>query len=160
MNQENIISIIEDFLKKLTIDFDSIEVKDNEINKTFLIKTNDAGVLIGNRGENLDALGFLIRRVVEKNTDKESNRSMFIVDVNNYQTKKLQEFTDSLNVSANKVRLFKQDVELSPMTSYERMIVHTTFSNDKDIKTESDGEGKFRKVVLKYISNNTETENF
>ena len=62
---------------------------------------------------------------------------MFIVDVNNYQTKKLQEFTDSLNVSANKVRLFKQDIELSPMTSYERMIVHTTFSNDTEIKTES-----------------------
>lgn len=157
---QEIIVTIEDFLKKLTIDFDSIEVKDNGINKIFLINTNDAGILIGNRGENLDALGYLIRRVVEKNTKPDEEREMFIVDVNNYQTKKLQEFTDSLKISAERVRLFKQDVELSPMTSYERMIVHTTFSKDPEIKTESEGEDKFRKVVLKYISNKSNTESF
>ena len=51
MNDETIIPIIEEFLNKLTINFSSIEVIDNEINKTFLIHTDDAGIIIGNRGE-------------------------------------------------------------------------------------------------------------
>lgn len=151
MNQDDIKTLIQDFLKKLTIDFDSIEVIDNGFNKIFLIHSKDAGILIGNRGENIDSLGYIIRRLVDNNLKEGEERKMFIVDVNNYQTKKLEEFVQSLKTSADRVRLFKQSVELSPMTSYERMIVHSTFSDDSEIKTESEGEGKFRRVVLKYI---------
>lgn len=151
MNKETIISTIENFLTKMTADFDSIEVVDNGLSKTFLIKTKDAGMLIGNRGETLDAISFLIRRIVEKDSDRD-NREVFVVDINNYQTKKLEDFLKGVKLSADKVRLFKQNVELSPMTSYERMLVHTTFSEDKDIKTESEGEGKFRRIVLKHTS--------
>lgn len=149
MSERSIIQTIEELLKKMTIDFEKIEVLNNGINTTYQIHTSDAGILIGNRGETLEALSYLIRRMVNKDLEEE-NRQMFIVDVNNYQTKKLEEFTQSLKVSADRVRLFKQSVELSPMTSYQRMIVHSTFTNDPEITTESEGDGRFRRVVLKY----------
>jgi len=41
---------------------------------------------------------------------------------------------------------------MSPMSPYERMIVHSIFTNVKDIKTESLGEGKGRRVVIKYVA--------
>jgi spoIIIJ-associated protein len=88
--------------------------------------------------------------VAQKINDRDK-KAVFIVDINNYQTKKLDEFKEGLNTSADRVRLFKEPVELSPMTSYERMIVHSTFSDDPEIKTESEGEGRFRRVVLKHV---------
>lgn len=150
MGNESIMSVIEEFLRKMTVDFESIEITDNGINTTFLIKTKDAGILIGNRGETLEALGTVIRKIVQRRMKDMTDKHTFVVDVNNYQTKRLEEFRHSLKTSADRVRLFKEAVELSPMTSYERMIVHTTFSNDPDIETESQGEGKFRRVILKH----------
>lgn len=157
MSQKNITTIIEDFLRKLTIEFDSIEVLQTQTHSTFLIHTKDAGVLIGNQGENLEALSYLIRRIVERNIEG-GDRNVFIVDVNNYQTRKIQELVGGVQTSANRAKLFQQDVELSPMTSYERMIIHSAFSDDPDITTESYGEGKFRRVVLKYKNKGFEAE--
>jgi len=150
MNTEHITSIIEDFLRKLTIDFDRIEYIENGTYNTYLIHSKDAGILIGSRGENLEALSFLLRRIVESDQKDGEERDVFIVDVNNYQTKKIQELVDSAHISARRVKLFKQNVELSPMTSYERMIVHSVFTEDPEISTESYGDGKFRRVVLKF----------
>jgi spoIIIJ-associated protein len=147
----SITQTIETILNKMSIDFDKIDVSNNGVNTTYQIHTNDAGILIGNRGETLEALSYIIRRMVNKDQPLEE-RQMFVVDVNNYQTKKLEEFRQGLKVSADRVRLFKEPVELSPMSSYQRMIVHSTFSNDREIKTESDGEGRFRHVVLKYAT--------
>jgi spoIIIJ-associated protein len=53
---------------------------------------------------------------------------------------------------AQRARLFKHDVEMSPMNPYERLVVHELFAEDPEIVTESAGEGKFRHIVLKYRS--------
>jgi len=152
MKNEEIKAIIEEVLKKMSVNVESISMEDNGFNTTFQIHTDDAGILIGNRGETLEALSYLIRRMVQQKVQDREKRVVFIVDVNNYQTKKLDEFREGLKTSADRVRLFKEPVELSPMTSYERMIVHSTFSDDPEIKTESEGEGKFRRVILKHTS--------
>ena len=150
MTKEEIKNTIEDILNKLTIDFERVEYIENGPYNTFLIHSNDAGILIGSRGENLEALSFLLRRMVENKQNEDEERDVFIVDVNNYQTKKLQELIENAQVSAHRAKLFKQSVELSPMTSYERMIVHSVFTDDPEISTESYGDGKFRRVVLKF----------
>lgn len=158
MSTEHITKIIEDFLNKLTIDFDAVELVQTKNHNTFLIRTQNAGILIGNRGENLEALSYLIRRILDKDRGEEEEREIFIIDVNNYQTKKFQELIENAHISARRVKLFKQDVELTPMTSYERMIIHSAFSDDPEIRTESDGQGKFRRVVIKYKPNSAEQE--
>ena len=53
---------------------------------------------------------------------------------------------------AQRARLFKRDVEMSPMNPYERLVVHELFAEDPEIQTLSEGEGKFRHIVLKYRS--------
>ena len=151
MHNDTISQIIEDTLGKMTVNYDRIEIIDSDISTIFVIHTDDAGILIGNRGETLDALSYLVRRMASSKFSDEERQS-FILDVNNYQKKKLEDFRQNLQLSADRVRLFKEAVELSPMTSYERMIVHTTFSEDPEIQTESYGEGKFRRVVLKHKS--------
>ena len=152
MESSDIKALIEETLQKMGVDFEGIELEDNGFNTTYQIRTADAGILIGNRGETLEALSYLLRRMVNKKLEGTEDKATFIVDVNHYQTKKLDEFKEGLKTSADRVRLFKEPVELSPMTSYERMIVHSTFSDDPEITTESEGDGRFRRVVLKHQS--------
>jgi spoIIIJ-associated protein len=51
---------------------------------------------------------------------------------------------------AERARSLQYDVELSPMSAYERLIVHTTLQDAPNVKTESQGEGRNRRVVIKY----------
>jgi spoIIIJ-associated protein len=53
---------------------------------------------------------------------------------------------------AERARSFQYDVELTPMNAYERLIVHTVLSDSPNVKTESSGEGRNRRVVIKYAA--------
>ncbi|MFQ5661887.1 MAG: protein jag [Candidatus Paceibacteria bacterium] len=152
MSHEEIKKIIEDFLNKLTVDFNEIEIIENEVHPTLLIKTGDSGVLIGEGGENLKALNHLVKKVVEKrfNAKNREDRLQFLLDVNDYHGKKIETLKNQAKILAERARMFKSDVEMSPMNAYERMIIHSTFADDKEIETQSEGEGKTRRVVLKY----------
>ena len=53
---------------------------------------------------------------------------------------------------AERARYFKNDIEIDPMPSYERRIIHMFLEGANDIKTESEGYGPTRRVVIKYIN--------
>lgn len=152
MNQEEIKKIIEDILNKVPLVFSEVCVLDGEVDgcKKFVIKGADSNLLIGRDGENLSALSHIIKKIVAKK-DGEEMTEKFYVDVEDYHTKKIRKIKNICLTMANRAKTFKRDIELEPMSSYERMIVHSTLADDRSIKTESDGEGKFRKVIIKYI---------
>ncbi len=75
---------------------------------------------------------------------------MFLVDVNDYRTKQIKDLQAKALMMAERARSFQYDVELSPMSSYERLIIHTTLQDAPNVKTESQGEGRSRRVVIKY----------
>ena len=54
---------------------------------------------------------------------------------------------------AERAKAFQSDVEMDSMSSYERMVVHAAPADDPNIKTESKGTGRERKVVVKYVQN-------
>lgn len=149
MNKEEIKILIEEFLNELTVEFDDIEIYEDEVHPVFLVRTNNSGVLIGNNGENLRALNYIIRKINEKRNEN-SEDCHFILDVNGYHQRKIQKIKDQASILAERARMFKSNVELNPMNSYERMIIHTMFTDDPEIDTESSGEGKLRRVVLQY----------
>ncbi len=112
------------------------------------VKTGDSKELIGPHGEHLRALNSVARRLVETKYGEEA--ANFLIDVNNYYEDKMEAVRANAKMLAQRARLFKHDVEMEPMSAYERLVVHELFSNDTEIKTESQGEGKFRHIVLKY----------
>lgn len=75
---------------------------------------------------------------------------MFLVDVNDYRAKQIKDLESKALMMAERARSFQYDVELSPMSSYERLIIHTTLQGAANVKTESQGEGRNRRVVIKY----------
>src|SRR4051812_4404612 len=111
------------------------------------VSSPDSEKLIGPQGEHLRALNMIARRVIEAKHGEEA--ASFLVDVNGYHEEQLEGVRKAARMLAQRARLFKHDVEMDPMSSYERLVVHELFADDPEIKTESAGEGKFRHVVLK-----------
>jgi len=147
METTEIKELIQKLVNQLGVKIDEIEVISGAQPK-FVIKTADSGILIGAQGEHLQAINHIVRRIVANKTNQEIK---IYIDVNNYQENNLKKLLEKADVIAGRVKTFKSNIELDPMSSYERMIIHAHLANDPNIKTESLGFGRDRRVVVKYI---------
>lgn len=113
------------------------------------ISTKEGGQLIGIDGEHLDALDHLVRKIALKRAGT-GELPRFTLDINKYKEGIADKLRLKARLYADRVIAFKTDVELEPMSSYERMIVHSELKTVAHIKTESVGEGRERHIVVKY----------
>lgn len=124
------------------------EVDEKTGSLRIVVITPESSLLIGEQGARLLALNHLMKRMVERTLGE--NAPPFFVDVNDYQKKRVDDIRAKAHMLAERARYFKSTVEMDPMSSYERMIVHSEFADTKDISTESSGVGKERRVIIKY----------
>ena len=113
----------------------------------FQIITQDGAKLIGSRGDTIRALNHIVRKAFER----EDETARFLIDVNRYRTQKIDDLKKTALLLAERARSLKYNVEMSPMSSYERMVVHAALADEPHIATESHGDGKDRRVVIKYV---------
>ncbi|PIQ69649.1 MAG: hypothetical protein COY22_01980 [Candidatus Tagabacteria bacterium CG_4_10_14_0_2_um_filter_40_13] len=147
---ENIKKIIETLLEKLNVKGE-VEFMETGEGIRFLIRTREGSLLIGENGQNLLALNHIVKRIAEKviGGDKENEKIIFSLDVNDYQAKRIDDLKNQARLSAQRVRYFKKEIVMRPMTSFERRIIHAVLTECPDIMTESVGEEPNRKVVIK-----------
>ena len=67
-----------------------------------------------------------------------------------YQKKRIDDVRAKAHILAERARYFKSSVEMDPMSSYERMIVHAEFTNTNDIVTVSTGQGRERRIIIRF----------
>ena len=108
---------------------------------------DDIGIIIGRRGETLDALQYLLGLVVNKNSD---NYIRVTFDVGNYREKREETLEKLAKKLAYKVAKNRKSITLEPMNPYERRIIHATLQNYKNVETYSVGDDPNRKVVIRY----------
>ncbi len=151
-NQIKIIStLLEEVLEKMTVD-GQVKCSEMDGGLVFTIKTKEAGVLIGEDGKHLIALSHIVKKMVENKLKNDNLEDCpFLLDVNNYQMKKIEELRNIARMNAQRVRFFKKELEMEPMTAYDRRIIHSFLGEYPDIRTESVGEGLDRRVVIKPI---------
>jgi spoIIIJ-associated protein len=147
---EIIRSILENILMRMNI---SAEITETELldSPCFDIHSPDSRLLIGENGQHLLALYAVIRRITEKQFEG-SDLKPFIIDVQDYQRKRIEETKERARMSAQRVRYFKKEVIMQPMSAYERRIIHMALSGDPDVTTESMGEGEMRRVVIRPVN--------
>ncbi len=105
----------------------------------------DMGILIGKRGQTLDAIQYLVNLVVNKGN---APYISIMLDTENYRQRR-KETLESLAFNlAKKVKQTKKSVVLEPMNPYERRIIHSSLQNDRYVTTYSEGEEPFRNVVI------------
>lgn len=125
---------------KINIDYDDIE---GEMNID--LEGSDMGILIGKRGQTLDALQYLIRLAVNK---KSESYIKVKLDTENYRARRKETLENLAKNIAFKVKRTKRSFALEPMNPYERRIIHSTLQNDKYVATKSEGEETYRKVIV------------
>ena len=122
-----------------------IREDDDEGSMTFEIEGQDAGLLIGRRGETLQALQFLIRMV----TNRQLGRKAYVViDIEDYRERRVQMLHRLASRTAGRVASSGRDDSLEPMSPAERRIVHMALAGHPEVRTESEGEGNQRRVVI------------
>lgn len=141
-------AFVSEFLQKLGHEAQSVVVTAGH-RTVVAVTVADPALLVGQDGEHLRALNMLAKRMVEKSHGEDA--AVFLIDVNGHHESKMEHVRQEARVLAQRARLFKHDVEMPPLSSYERLVVHELFADDQEINTESAGEGKFRHIVLKYV---------
>lgn len=106
------------------------------------------GVIIGRRGETLDAIQHLTNYVVNKGSDKRMHVS---IDAEAYRSKREESLTKLAEKMAEKAIKYKRSMALEPMNSYERHVIHTALQNYPGVTTSSTGVEPNRRVVVSYV---------
>ena len=138
----------EEFLKNLTslmgleVSFDITEDEDAML---INMQGDNQGILIGHRGETLDALQYLTSLQVNKG-GKEYRR--VTLDTEGYRAKREQTLIALAGRMANKVHKSGRRMMLEPMNPYERRILHATLQDNPYVTTHSEGEEPNRRVVI------------
>ena len=129
-----------DIETEVTIDFDE-ENNNMDIN----LEGSEMGILIGKRGQTLDALQYLISLYVNKESEAYVRVKL---DTENYRARRKDTLENLAKNIAFKVKRSRRSVTLEPMNPYERRIIHYALQNDKYVATRSEGEEPYRKVVV------------
>ena len=109
------------------------------------LQGQDLGMLIGRRGETLDALQYLTRLMVNHRLQRRSSLSL---DVESYKSRREVSLRRLAERMAAQARELGRTVTLEPMPANERRIIHMALQDDKSVRTESVGEGDRRKVTI------------
>jgi len=109
------------------------------------IKSENGAILIGKKGQTLDALQLIVNLIVNRD---ERTRTRVIVDTESYRQRRENALVKMAREVADEVKSKGNPREFEPMNPAERRVIHLALKNDKDVETTSKGEGNFRRVVV------------
>ena len=109
------------------------------------IQGEDAGLVIGRRGETLRALQFLVNLVL---TRQEDNPAYVVVDVEQYRERRHRQIRTLAERMAQRAISEGRPVTLDPMSPADRRLVHVSLADNNAVTTESSGEGSQRRVTI------------
>ena len=109
------------------------------------IEGDESGLLIGKRGQNLDALQYILNKAINK---IDNDHKMILIDLGEYRKRREEFLLGLAEKIREKVKKTKKPVSLAHMNAHDRRIIHMVLQEDESLTTQSRGEGKYRKVVI------------
>ena len=110
-------------------------------------KGTDRAFSSGKRGQTLDALQFIVNKIVNK-FNPPGQKVDIIVDTENYRERKKENLREVALKAGEKAKKSHKPVPLEPMPASERRIVHMILAEDRDVYTKSYGEGQMRRLIV------------
>ncbi len=145
---ENQLSDVLDNLLGMLLLEGSYEIEENDDAFAVSIDTQDAGRLIGARGESLEGLQLLVNQMMSKKVgDGEFKR--VLLDVSGWRKQKEEELIERTKEWGKIVLETGKEFEVEPQSSWQRRVVHTIISEMGGLSSESIGEGRERHIVIK-----------
>ncbi len=111
----------------------------------FKVEGGNSGMLIGKRGQTLEAIQYLVEKIVNKKNDQ---RIRVLVDVEGYLKTRKSNLQKLASKMAEKAQKTKKPVTIGQMNAYDRRTVHLFLKNNAAVRTQSVGEGYYRKLII------------
>lgn len=118
---------------------------DEEDRLSLGIDAEDPGLLIGKQGQTLEALQYLLTKMIAK---KARRKVRVFIDIESYRARHQEALTQLAIKSGEKAKKSGKPITLNPMNPHDRRIVHLALQGDMEVKTMSRGEGLYKKVVV------------
>lgn len=109
------------------------------------VEGGNSALLIGKHGKTLDALQFIVQRMVHK---QRSTRLRISIDVEGYRDRRKESLIQMALRLGDKVKRSGKPATISPMNAYERRIIHVALKDNAGVRTQSMGQGSLRKLVI------------
>ncbi|WP_405098131.1 RNA-binding cell elongation regulator Jag/EloR [Oceanobacillus sp. FSL H7-0719] len=136
---------IQEVTKQMNVDVTiTTSIEDKHV--TFEMDGNNIAILIGKRGQTLNALQYLAHLAINKDSDKYYTVTL---DAEGYRGRRKETLESLAHKMADKAKRLNKKVALEPMPAYERKIIHSALQDQKDIATYSDGQEPHRHIVIK-----------
>lgn len=142
---EMVVDFLEKICGRITGSVKVVLVHENEEELSLNIDAENLGLLIGKRGETLNALQYLATLVYNKYL---KGYRRVLLNAGNYRDRRNNTLKRLAIRLANQVKRTGRRVVLEPMNSYDRRIIHTTLQDFKGVTTYSEGEEPERRVVI------------
>jgi spoIIIJ-associated protein len=123
----------------------AVTVEEQDQHVLLELKGDSSGVLIGRRGQMLDALEYLVNRIVARD---ESGSARVVIDSQDYRERRRLSLEDLARRMGEQAKKKRKAVTLNPMSPRDRRIVHLVLQGDAALTTRSSGKGYFRKLVI------------
>ena len=136
--------VLENILQRFGFET-SIEVLEDDDCVTLNIKGDGSGILIGRKGQTLDALQYVVNKIVHRSPNV---TKQVIVDTEGYREKRKETLLDLAKRLSEQAKTREGPVSTSPLNPFERRIIHLAIQDDDDLTTQSTGEGIYRSVVI------------
>jgi spoIIIJ-associated protein len=139
-------TILEEILKRIPVE---TEIDASIVNGAVYldIKGDGSGLLIGKKGQTLDALQFLVNKIINKSSPA-GEKIEVIVDTENYRMRKTENLREMAVKMSQKAKKTLKPVSFNPMPPHERRIIHLILAEDKEVYTKSYGEGALRRIIV------------
>ena len=107
--------------------------------------TEEAGIMIGRRGQTLEALQYLTTRIV---SHKYGRPVRILIDAGGYRKRREESLQELAMSAADKARRNKRPQAVGPFNAQERRLIHLTLRHENGISTASRGRGELKKVLI------------
>jgi len=122
-----------------------VGIEETEESILLNIKGDGGGLIIGRRGQNLDAIQYIVNKAANRSGE---GRKMIIIDTEAYRKRREESLVTLAEKLGEKVKKTRKAVTVSHMNAHDRRVIHMALQNDASLTTKSRGEGEYRKIVI------------
>ena len=122
-----------------------VSVEETEDSILLNVKGDGGGLLIGRRGQNLDAIQYIVNKAANRSAN---GRKMIIIDTEAYRKRREESLIALAEKLGEKVKKTKKAITVSHMNAHDRRIIHMALQDDESLTTKSRGEGEYRKILI------------
>ena len=135
---------LQDILRLLEVEA-TVDLKEDSERILLNIQGDGSGLLIGRKGQTLDAMEYLINKIVHKDAE---DKKRIVVDTEDYRFRREDSLVKLAQRLGEKAKHLGRPVTISPMSAHDRRIIHLALQDDKTLRTWSTGTGLYRKVII------------